>query len=167
MASMRCHYFVRTDDTMHHCAVGLDIDGTITAAPEYFSTLSRAWRDAGRQVQVISSRSDCLESRNETLKELRCLGIEFDELHLLRSPGEELAPCPHRNLDWFQVYLWQKVAIARLVGASIYFDDDDKVVWLFRRYAPEISIVHVGVDDLPAIPSLVSGQGRLGLPTRK
>lgn len=147
---------------MSGSALGLDIDGTITSAPEYFSMLSRVWRDAGRQVQVISSRSDCLESRSETLKELRRLGIAFDELHLLRPPGSELTPCPYKGLDWFQVYLWQKVTIARLVGASIYFDDDERVLWLFRRYAPEIRIVHVGVDDLPTVADLVHSQYQAG-----
>jgi hypothetical protein len=147
---------------MPDSALGLDIDGTITSAPEYFSALSRRWRSAGGKVQVISSRSDCLESRIATLKELPCLGIEFDELHLLRSPGKELTPCPYGNLDWFQVYLWQKVAIAQSVGASVYFDDDEKVVWLFRRYAPEIRIVHIGVDDLPAIADLLQSQRHFG-----
>lgn len=143
---------------MSGSALGLDIDGTITSAPEYFSALSRAWRDAGRQVQVISSRSDYLESRSETLKELRRLGINFDELHLLRPPGKELTPCPYQNLDWFQVYLWQKVAIAQERGVSIYFDDDEKVVRLFRRYAPKTRIVHVGADDLPTVVDLVRSQ---------
>ena len=147
---------------MSGSALGLDIDGTIISAPEYFSMLSRAWRDAGRQVQVISSRSDCQESRSETLNELRRLGIHFDELHLLRPPGRELTPCPYKNLDWFQVYLWQKVAIAQQVGVSTYFDDDEKVLWLFRGYAPEIRIVHVGVDDLPTVADLVHSQYQVG-----
>jgi hypothetical protein len=66
-----------------------------------------------------------------------------------------LTICPHPELDWFQAYLWQKITLARSLGVAVYFDDDDNVVRLFRRYAPEIHIVHAGVDDLPAVSSLL------------
>lgn len=120
--------------------LGLDIDGTITASPAHFSRLSRAWRASGREVHIISARSDADEVRLLTHEELEGFGIAFDELHLLPGPSHAHVACPHLELDWNQRYLWQKVAVAQRVGVRWYFDDDPVVVGLFRRFAPKITV---------------------------
>ncbi len=50
--------------------------------------------DAGRRVYVISSRSDTLEVRRESTKELAALGIVHDGLHLLPSIELSQQSCP-------------------------------------------------------------------------
>jgi hypothetical protein len=118
--------------------LGLDIDGTITAAPKYFAQLATAWRNAGRQVHVISSRSDTPEVRLASVRELETLGVCFDGLHLLPGITASELICPHPNLNWYAKYQWQKVAIAQQLNVSVYFDDDEKVLDLFRTYASTI-----------------------------
>jgi hypothetical protein len=47
--------------------------------------------------------------------------------------------CPYEDLDWQDQYLWQKVAYAKAAGvATEHHDDDDKVIAVFKRFAPEI-----------------------------
>lgn len=120
--------------------LGLDIDDTITAAPQFFARLSRLWRADGREVYIISTRTDSLAARSETVRELHSYGVEFDGLYLLPSAEQAKAACPHPTLDWYQRYLWQKVALAQQLGVTVFFDDDEKVIMLFRQFAPEIAV---------------------------
>ena len=46
--------------------------------------------------------------------------------------------CPHEELDWWNKYLWQKVDVCQREGVEVVIEDDEKVVALFRKYAPEI-----------------------------
>jgi hypothetical protein len=132
---------------MTDSALGLDIDGVITACPEFFSSLSNRWVAAGRQVHIVSSRSDQMEARQATINELRALGIMYDRLYLLPSIEIAKQRCLHANLDWYQKYIWQKVEYCLKQGIGIFYDDDEKVVELFRLYAPGIQIVHYGCGD--------------------
>lgn len=56
--------------------VGIDLDFTITELPEFFSILTRAVREAGHKVYVVSFRDkDGLEA---SAREARDHGISFD-----------------------------------------------------------------------------------------
>ena len=123
--------------------IALDIDGTITRLPELFAVLSRAVRAAGGKVIVVTSRSDTPAVREQTRRELKGYGLEHDELVIIPD-GTGRIPCPHRNLDWYQQYLWQKVAVCLDRGVTSVFEDDEKVVALFRVYAKDITVFHVG-----------------------
>lgn len=122
---------------------GFDIDDTITRKPEYFSALSRQVHENCGKIYIVSSRSDLPEVKEHSIKELQKLNIYFDDIYLL--PGYELAKeaCPHNKLDWYQKYLWQKVRFCLDHDVQVFFDDDSKVVELFRQYAPKIEIYHV------------------------
>lgn len=127
---------------MHNCsAIGIDIDGVITASPEYFSALTGKWRRDGKVIHVVSSRSDQLMARTDTISELRHFGIVFDHLYLLPSIEVAQQMCPHIGLDWFQKYIWQKVDYCIKYRIGIFYDDA-KVVELFKALAPEIDIIH-------------------------
>ena len=122
--------------------LGIDIDGVITASPEFFASLSNQRRQEGGRVHIVSSRSDNLETRRATLNELGALGIVFDQLYLL--PSIEIAQkcCPLSSLNWYQKYLWQKIDYCIKHGIGHFYDDDAKVVELFQMIAPEIRIIH-------------------------
>ena len=120
--------------------ISLDIDDTITAYPEQFSKLSRQTYAQGGEVVIISSRMDTPEIRSETEIELAGYGIRYDSLFLFKSM-DEMPVCPHGDLDWQDQYLWQKVAYANVARVSVYYDDDDRVLALFRTYAPAIEVV--------------------------
>ena len=129
-----------SDRSRQHINLGLDVDGTITVAPVFFALLARAVRDAGGQVHVITSRSDSIESRVACKAELSCLGIEHDKLHMLPDAEQAGRRCPHQELDWYQKYLWQKVQYCLDNGIDVFFDDEQKVVALFGRFAPGIRV---------------------------
>ena len=125
--------------------LGLDIDGTITALPMYFARLSHTWRAAGCAVHIISSRSDRTEVHASCVQELHEYGIAFDGIYLLPNLATAASACPHVNLSPYQKYLWQKVAIARSLGVTVYFDDDANVVDIFRRFAPDVCVYRIDV----------------------
>lgn len=118
--------------------LGLDIDETITAAPELFAEIAKSCRLNGGQVHLVTSRSAL--GRRETVDELYAYGVQFDALHFLPEMARANSDCPHTDLDWFQRYLWQKVAYAKRQGLMHFVDDDTKVIALFNQFAPEIVI---------------------------
>lgn len=121
--------------------LALDIDDTITAEPGLFAALSHA--EGVRKVVIISTRSDLLEARVDTEAELDALGIRHHVLHLLPGQEEAVAYCPHKDLTDYQKYLWQKVALCQREGVDVVFEDDVKVIDLFKRFAPEIRVLQV------------------------
>ena len=120
--------------------IGLDIDGTITAYPEYFSELSQKIYDDGGSVIVITSRVDIGYNRMLTSDELKGLSIRYDYLHLFQPVDDINDLCPHKELDWYQQYLWQKVHHAINEKLDVYYEDEDRVLELFRGYAPELKV---------------------------
>ena len=54
------------------------------------------------------------------------------------SQAEEL--CPHAELDWYQKHAWLKVQYCLDNGVNVFFDDEVKVIALFRKYAPEVRV---------------------------
>jgi hypothetical protein len=122
--------------------LGLDIDGVITISPSFFAELSAQVKAKGGQVYIVSSRSDLPEVRAETMKELALLGITYDHLYLLPPIQTAQVVCTHDELDWYQKYIWQKVNYCIASGITCFYDDEEKVVSLFRRWAPQIHIIH-------------------------
>ena len=123
---------------IHGLRLGLDIDETITAAPELFAEVSRTCRLNDGQVHIVTSRSAL--GRSETVEELSGYGVQFDALFFLPEMSRANSDCPHKELDWFRRYLWQKVAYAKQHGLMHFVDDDPKVISLFNQFAPEIVI---------------------------
>lgn len=120
--------------------LALDIDDTITASPAFFSLLTRAVRQAGGRVHVVSTRHDVAEVWRITEELLAGHGIAYDELHLIADMDEAQEICPHKDLNEYQRWVWQKVDYCVRIKADVYFDDDEEVVGLFRRLAPHIQV---------------------------
>ena len=124
--------------------IGIDIDGTITAKPKFFKELSRRIRAEGGKVFIVSARLPVPWVYKVTEKELKALGIEYDELHLIPDEGiKGDIPGAPDGLDWYRQYLWQKVAFCLAHGVELFFDDDDTVVELFEEYGEGIEIRQV------------------------
>ena len=121
--------------------IALDIDDTITAKPELFAALSLA--PGVKKVIIVSSRANSDESYRLTIEELQRYGVRHNELYLLEDGVESRNRCPHGELDWYQKYLWQKVEICLREKVDIIFEDDVKVIELFRRFAPKIQVMQV------------------------
>ena len=122
-------------------AIGLDIDGTITQDPAFFSALTRDCRWHGISIHVVSSRSR--EGRAETIIELRDYQIIYDELHLLPAISDAQTLCPYRELDWFSRHGWLKSDYAQRNGLSHFVDDDERILALFRKFTPKIEVISV------------------------
>lgn len=123
--------------------VCFDIDDTITADPEFFSFLSRSVKNEGGRVYVVTSRTSTPEVREETRKELAQYNIVYDDLYLLPDAQTAAKECPYAGFDWYQKYLYQKVTFCEFHKVDIYFDDDDKVIEIFRETAPQIQVFKV------------------------
>lgn len=128
-------------DTKSEVKIGLDIDDTISSNPAYYSELCKKTYLEGGRVIIISSRSDLEEVRSTTTKQLRDWSIYYDQLYLFRPFEEVEHLCPHNELDWYGKYLWQKVYHCINENIDRYYDDEDKVIELFKLYAPEIDII--------------------------
>ena len=123
--------------------VCFDIDGTITAYPEFFSLLSHAVRRTGGEVYIVTSRTRTVETKRATREELRELGIEYDHLYILHDRSEAERICPFNNLDWYEKYIFQKTIYCKANRVDIYFDDEEKVISLFRQFLPEVQVFQV------------------------
>lgn len=79
--------------------IAIDIDGTITENPVFFSKLTQLWDD---EVFVITYRD--IKDRKKTTEELKSLGIKYAKLFFVSS---------------FE----QKAEIVKEHGVSLFFDD--------------------------------------------
>ena len=86
--------------------IGIDIDGTISSAPEFFSCLTRAFRQAGHRVYIITYREPM--TVQATRNELALWGVEYDEIHLCGNMEE--------------IGQW-KAKIAAMLDLDVMFDD--------------------------------------------
>jgi cyclopropane fatty-acyl-phospholipid synthase-like methyltransferase len=123
--------------------VCFDLDETITAEPRFFSLLSHAVRKSGGNVYVVTSRTRTIETLKATRQELKELGIVYTHLFILHDRSEAERICPFNNLDWYEKYIFQKTVYCKANHVDIYFDDEGKVIDLFRRFLPEIQVFRV------------------------
>jgi len=101
----------------------LDIDDTITHAPEFFHALTHALVDA--RVTVITYR----EERDEAVALLEELGVRHDELITSRDPRYPLAA--DEPLD-----AWKARTVMGL-DADVFFEDMPEVI---HRIEPPVKV---------------------------
>jgi len=123
--------------------VCLDVDNTITENPKFFSLLSHAVKDSGGRVHIVTSRTRTPKTMDATRKELSEIGIAYDHLFMLHDQAEADRICPFNDLDWYQRFIFQKTVYCRSNHIDVYFDDEEKVIDLFRRFLPEIQVFQV------------------------
>lgn len=92
--------------------VGLDLDATISGAPEFFAMLTNALVAGGHEVHVITFRD--ASDRAATVAELEAYGIAWTRLLL---PPDEVSDPP----SW-------KAEVARRLGLDAMFEDSPEVL---------------------------------------
>jgi len=133
--------------------IGIDIDGTITAAPEFFAVLTRAFRQAGHKVYIVTYRQPL--AVQSTRDELARWGIEYDDMHLCGN-AEDMG-------QW-------KAKIAGLLDLDVMFDDMPAALCRMGPSVTRFWLCDGGVHDLERIArggegvaagGVVSGQASL------
>jgi hypothetical protein len=99
--------------------IGIDLDHTISAIPEFFSVMTSALVTAGHEVHVITYRE--VGTEEDVREELRDFGIHYTALHLPPVPG--LAPSA-----------W-KCALAKELGIEVMIEDSPEVL---SRMPPKV-----------------------------
>lgn len=101
----------------------LDIDDTITHAPEFFQALTHAL--VGARVTVITYR----EERDEAAAELAAIGVRHDDLITSRDTRYPLTPGEPMDA-------W-KARIVMGLGADVFFEDMPEVI---HRIEPPVKV---------------------------
>lgn len=122
--------------------VGLDLDYTITAAPEFFRVLAKALIESGHEVHIITYR----DSLEDTKRDIQDLDMPYTELHL---PVGEVEP-----------HVW-KAEMAKKLGLAVMIDDAPEVIaampkgvlrlWLAD---PEVFDMNKCVKALKEVPKM-------------
>jgi hypothetical protein len=92
--------------------IALDIDDTITLHPAFFAAMSRAMRDAGHGIVVITLR----ESEQSARDDLEAMGIVFDRI--VCATPEAIAE---------HGYAW-KASVCRALGVDVFFEDSPRIL---------------------------------------
>jgi len=101
----------------------LDIDDTITHAPEFFCSLTRALADS--RVTIITYRED----RDDAIAELDAIGIRYDDL--ISSDDSRYPMAPGEPLD-----AW-KARVVMGLGPDVFFEDMPEVI---HRIEPPVKV---------------------------
>lgn len=113
-------------------ALGLDLDGCIEEAPEFFRTLTQVWTG---KVFVITYRTDQAKAELDVAK----FGIRCDGVILVGSFAEKA-----------------KVIVEK--GISVYFDDQDEILLHVPEGVTVLKIRNGGNYDYEARKWLYSGE---------
>ena len=123
--------------------IGLDVDYTIMSHPNFFSLLSRSVRENGWEVHIVTTRPDRDFDRERTLVDLTTCDISYDKIHHLPRQEGEVDDCPHEELDEYEKFVWQKVRYSLQETIDYFFDDDEVVVRMFKKFAPMVQVFQV------------------------
>ncbi len=91
--------------------IAIDLDNTISDAPEFFSVVATALVDAGHEVHIITYRE--VGTHDDVRAELREFGIRYTQLHLPQSDCS--AP------EW-------KAELAVKLGVDVMIEDSPEVL---------------------------------------
>ena len=140
------------------CRLAFDLDDTITRWPSFFSMLSESNCDSDSYNLIVSTRYEPVTSSchqavyNRELAEIKKLHVKYDKLVHAWWPfelAEKLFPCGG-ELDWLKCFIWHKVFYCRLHHIDIFYEDQQRNIELFRKYAPDIEVVHVQQNHEPS-----------------
>lgn len=118
--------------------IAIDIDGTITENPAFFSKLSQIWDD---DVYVITYRDKI--DRKKTIQELKSLGIKYTKLFFASSFEEKAEIIKEHGIALFfddmpemlmNVSPQTSVCLFRNEGN---FDFEDRK-WMFSRHTAKL-----------------------------
>lgn len=120
--------------------IQIDVDGTITRAPEFFAWLTQALRRDGHTVLVVTSRTTSPENVKITAEELRGFGIVYDKL-ILSPEVADLDPrrIPHGLHPAHRIYV-SKLIAAQDYGVQVLYDDCSLTNAMVNQYLPDVIV---------------------------
>ncbi len=63
-----------------------DVDGVITDAPDFFRIICKSLKSSGHEIHIVSDYDE--HFRNQRIKELEILGIEYDHFEITANKEE-------------------------------------------------------------------------------
>lgn len=125
--------------------IGLDLDGTITDAPEFFSLLTNLFTPQ-HEVHIITYRDD---NKEDVAAELKSYGITFTDIHL--PPWEEKdAPA------------WKR-KIAKELDLDVMFEDSPEVLDQMPDKVKRFWICNPEVINLQSAIMGLKSDARIGI----
>ena len=114
--------------------IALDIDGTITQHPRFFTELSHK-----HDIIIVTSRPNTEDSQNETKALLADIGISYRHIYYCdwEAVDDEKKPSELEGADRL---LYQKVIACQREKADALFDDDQNVIRLIKKYLPSTAV---------------------------
>ncbi len=123
--------------------IQIDIDGTITQAPDFFKQLTHAFHKDDHKILIVSSRTELPEIREDTVRELQDYGIVYDKLILTPTlEGLEKKQLPAGLLPDHHLHAGKLIAAKDYV-TDILFDDCEATIDLFRQHLPKVQVFQV------------------------
>ncbi len=119
--------------------IGLDLDGTLDHASEFFSALTRLMYCSNTEIHVITYRDD----RKGTEEKLAELGVTYTKLHL---PEDTY---PEDGLLGADAPTW-KAALAEKLDLDVMFEDDLRVLAAMPKKVKTVWVCDRSVFDLLA-----------------
>jgi ABC-type amino acid transport substrate-binding protein len=113
--------------------IALDIDGTITRHPIFFTELSHK-----HDIIIVTSRPDTEDSQSETEALLTDIGVTYRHIYYCDWETMDESNIPS-ELEGPDRLLYQKVLACQDGQADAIFDDDINVIALMKKYFPNIA----------------------------
>lgn len=97
--------------------VAIDVDDTITYAPDLFAPLSKMHRDQGHRVIIVTIR----EASDGTVEELAEIGVVYDEI--VTSDHPTLGCREDENL-----YAWKARILEHELRVNLVYEDSPEII---------------------------------------
>jgi uncharacterized HAD superfamily protein len=111
--------------------IGIDLDGTITDAPEFFRALTSKWDG---KVYIITYRDNKEIAENDVKK----FGVKFDEVILVNSFKEKADVIREKNIKFFFddmdeviMHIPEDVMVFKVRNGGNFCSDSSK--WLYSK----------------------------------
>jgi len=138
--------------------LAFDLDDTLTRWPLFFSYVSKQNCDPDSYHLIISTRYEPVSSSchqavyDKEMVEIEKLDVNYDKLVHAWWPFDlaaKLYLCGD-DMDWLKRFIWHKVFYCRLHHIDVFYEDQQRNIDLFRKYAADIKVLHVLQNEEPS-----------------
>jgi uncharacterized HAD superfamily protein len=122
----------RTHPVRGRLVFGIDIDGTLSQAPEHFRSLIHAIKNSGERVVIITARDEGRRVETEAL--LRELHVHYDDLVM-------------RPIDWPTTAAQFKVQKCLEYQVDLFIDNEEENCWAVEQQTPTLALFMLPIPE--------------------